>query len=167
MTVALTAVLGTAGGVATAAPALARGPHWQIVPAAPYTIDASSCGFAVGVVPASREFIKVLKTPDGSTISLLTGSLTASLTNLATGKTITENVSGPGKITTFPDGTATVAAKGHNGPIVLTPAVAQRSGLPAVSVTAGALTLSLDPSGNIASATLHGHVLVDVCAALS
>jgi len=163
--VALGALLGMLGGVLTASPALARGPKWQILPSPPFTIDASFCGFAVGVVSTSNEFVKLLKTPDGSVIELVTGLLTVSFTNLATGKTITEKESGPGKFTTFPDGSVTVAAKGINGPIM--PADAARFGLPAVSVTAGALTASFAPDGTITSLSLQGHVLVDVCAALS
>ena len=36
-----------------------------------------------------------------------------------------------------------------------------------ILVVAGALTYSMDPDGNITSLSLHGHVLVNVCAALS
>jgi hypothetical protein len=166
--VVLGAVLGLLGGVLTASPALARGPGWTFQPAAPFTLDASFCGFPVYVAyPVDKEYSKLLKTLDGSTITLITGSLVSTQTNLNTGKTITENVSGPGKFTTNPDGSATLAAKGRNGPISITPADAQRFGLPAVMVTAGALTISLDPNGNITSLSLQGQVLVDVCAALS
>jgi hypothetical protein len=64
-----------------------------------------------------------------------------------------------------PDGSFTVASKGHNG-IFLAPADQKRFGLPGVSVTAGALTQSFAASGRT-SLSLKGHVLVDVCAALS
>jgi hypothetical protein len=116
--------------------------------------------------PVNREYGKVLKSSDGSVVTLVTGSLRVSLTNLNTGKTITENISGPGKLTTYPDGSFTVAGKGHEAP-TLTPADAQRFGLPPLSMTAGALTISLAPDETITSVSLHGHVLVDVCAALS
>jgi hypothetical protein len=59
-----------------------------------------------------------------------------------------------------------VAARGRI-PIILTPADAQRFELPPVSVLAGALTYSFDPDRNITSLPLNGHVLVEVCAALS
>ncbi len=59
-----------------------------------------------------------------------------------------------------------MAAKGPGG-LILTPPSAQQFGLPAVSVLAGALTLTIDPAGNITSLSFHGHVLVNVCAALS
>jgi hypothetical protein len=111
-------------------------------------------------------YSKLLKASDGSMITLFTGSLVGSYTNLETGKTITENESGQEKLTVFPDGSATAAVKGHTG-LFLSPADAKRFGLPAVSVTAGPLTESVDSNGNITSLSLHGHVLVDVCAALS
>jgi hypothetical protein len=51
--------------------------------------------------------------------------------------------------------------------VTLEPAQAEQSGLPILGVTAGPLTASYDPDGNLVSASLHGHVLVDLCAALS
>jgi hypothetical protein len=166
--VALGALLGMLAGVMTAAPALARGPKWQVQPVPPaIALPAALCGFGVRVTfPADREFGKVLKASDGSMTTLVTGSLLASFANRETGKTITENISGPAKVTVFPDGSFTEAAKGLN-PLILTPADAARFGLPNVFVTAGARTVSFAPDGSITSLSLHGHVLVDVCAALS
>jgi hypothetical protein len=165
--VALGALLGMLGGVVTASPALARGPQWQFIPPVPFTLDASYCGFEVAVsFPTGNEFFKLLKTPDGSVILLVTGHVTASFTNLATGKNVTENLSAPQKVTVFPDGSVTVAAKGLND-FILTPAEAAQFGLPTVAVTAGALTVSVAADGSITSVSLHGHVVVDVCAALS
>jgi hypothetical protein len=56
---------------------------------------------------------------------------------------------------------------GGRSPIVLAPADAKRFGLPTVAVLAGRVTFSFDSGGNLTSLSLHGHVLVDVCAALS
>jgi hypothetical protein len=168
--VALGAMLGMFGEVLTASPALAgRGHKWQLLQASPFTIDPSFCGFAVGVTFPSlnKEYIKLLKAPDGSQILLDTGALKVTFTNLSTGKAIAENVSGPAKITIHADGSITLAGKGHGGPVLLTPADAQRFGLPAVSVVAGALTQTIAADGTITSLSLNGHVLVDVCAALS
>jgi hypothetical protein len=165
--VALGALLGMFGGVVTASPALARGPKWQFLPAAPFTLPAEFCGFQVQVTPqVNNRFEKLLKASDGSMILLHTGFLSVSYTNLESGKSITENVSGPLKITVFPDGSVTVADKGRTS-VFLDPADAQRFGLPTVAVTAGALTGSMAPDGSLTSLTLHGHVLVNVCAALS
>jgi hypothetical protein len=165
--VALGALLSMFGGVVTASQALARGPKWQFLPVAPLTLPAAFCGFEVRVTPmVDKVYAKILKASDGSMTFLITGSLKGSYTNLSTGKTFTENHSGPAKVTVSPDGSALVAAKGRN-PLFLTPADAQRFGLPTVSVTAGALTESIAADGSITSLSLHGHVVVDVCAALS
>jgi hypothetical protein len=167
--VALGALLGMFGGVVTASPALAgRGHKWELLQAAPFTFGKSFCGFKLRVTfPAAKEYTKLLKAADGSMLTLTTGSLKSTYTNLSTGKAITENTSGPGKITTHPDGSITARLTGHSG-VLLSPAAAKRFGLPTVSVTAGPLTESVAADGSLTSLSLHGgHVLVDVCAALS
>lgn len=167
MIVALGALLGILGGVVTAAPAFARGPKWQLTAAEPFTLPASFCGFKVRVAPVvNKEFVKVLKASDGSMTFLVTGFSSASFTNVSTGKTITENLSGPGKVTVGSDGSIVFALRGHVG-VFLAPADAKRFGLPTVSVTVGAFNQTTAPDGTITSLSLHGHVAVDVCAALS
>ena len=170
MIVALGALLGMLAGAATASPALAdrRGDGWSIGPAEPFTVPALYCGFEVLVTTVvNEEFTKLLKTADGSMTFLFTGAVTASFTNLQTGKTITETMNGPGEATIGSDGSITEVHTGRNGPFFLAPADAQRFGLPTVSVTASALRFSVDANGAITSLTLHGRVAVDVCAALS
>src|SRR5215470_12368505 len=167
--VALGALLGLFGGVVTAAPALARGAKWQFnaPPPGPVILPADFCGFQIGVsFPVDKEYFKVLKAADGSVTLLITGSLTLTNTNLSTGKTITANISGPGTATFFPDGSVTTAEKGR-AVYALVPADAQRFGVPPIGLTAGPLTTSVDADGNLTSFSLQGHVLVDVCAALS
>jgi hypothetical protein len=57
---------------------------------------------------------------------------------------------------------------GRSGPFpILTPADAKRFGLPTVGVFSGRLAFSIAADGTITSLSLHGHVAVDVCAALS
>lgn len=167
--VALSALLGMFGGLVTASPVFAgRGPKWQLGTANPFTLSALFCGFKVRVTPVvNKEYTKILKTADGSMTFLFTGDVTASFTNLQTGKTITENIPGPGKATIGADGSITEVHTGRNGPFILTPADARRFGLPTVSVTAGALRFSVAANGVITSLSLHGHVLVNVCAALA
>lgn len=166
--VALGALLGMLTGVLTASPALAgRGHKWQLIPAEPFTVPQSYCGFKVRVTfPVSKEYGKLLKASDGSIIDLFTGSLKTTYTNLSTGKAITENTSGPFKVTSRADGTITAANKGLTASF-LSPADAKRFGLPTVAVTAGAETASLAADGTMTSLSLNGHVLVDVCTALS
>ena len=166
---ALGALLCMLGGVVTASPALAgRGPKWQPPSGPPFTLPALYCGFKLRVAfPVNKEYTKILKTADGSKTFLFTGAITASFTNLQTGKTITETMNGPGKATIHPDGSITEVHTGRNGPFILTPADAKRVGLPTVSVTAGKLAFSVAANHVITSLSLHGHVLVNVCAALS
>ena len=168
--VALGALLGMLAGAATASPALAdrRGDGWSIGPAEPFTLPALYCGFEVRMTTVvNEEFTKILKTADGSMTFLFTGAITTSFTNLQTGKTITEKMNGPGKFFGNPDGSFAEVHTGLNGPFFLTPADAQRFGLPTVSVTAGNLAFSIAADGTITSLSLDGHVAVDVCAALS
>jgi len=167
--VALGALLGMLGGAVTASPALARGPKWQFnaPPPGPVILPADFCGFRIGVsFPVDKEYFKVLKAADGSMTLLVTGRLTLTNTNLSTGKTITANISGPGTATFFPDGSVTTEETGR-AVYALVPADAQRFGVPPIGLTAGPLTTSVDVDGNLTSFSLQGHVLVDVCAALS
>jgi hypothetical protein len=168
--VALGALLGLFGGVVTAAPALAggRGDGWQFVPIPRhFTESADECGFVIkGTQLADKVFMKELKTADGTTIFLATGFAKIRLTNPINGKSVTAVTSGPAKVIVHPDGSFTILAKGHE-PVGLAPAEQALSGLPGLSVTAGALTGTFDAHGTLTSLTLHGHILVNVCAALS
>jgi hypothetical protein len=166
--VVLGALLGMFGAVVTASPALARGPKWQFLPKTPVTLPAEFCGFEIRVTfPVNREFVKILKASDGIMIGLFTGTVITSFTNPENGKTITENVSGPAKVTVFPDGSSIALERGRNEFIPIPPSEAARLGVPPVSVTVGNRSVSRAPDGSITSFSLHGHVAVDVCAALS
>ena len=166
--VALCTLLGMVGGVATSTPALAgRGPKWEPLPAHPFTMPAEFCGFKVRVAyPVDRGYVKVLKSSDGTVTTLATGAFKSSYTNLRTGKSVTVNVSGQAKETTRPDGSFTDALKGHTQ-VFFPSDLAQRFGLPRIGVTAGPITVSAAADGSLTSFSFHGHVLVDVCAALS
>jgi hypothetical protein len=167
------AALGAAVGMlaaGAASPALAdgRGGGWQFLPLAPtFTVDPVFCGFQIqGTTLDNMGFVKELKTADGTTAFLTTGADKVSLTNPANGTTITANISGPFKTIVFPDGSVTFAGTGHQFNM-LAPADAARFGLPGFFVSSGGLTLSVAADGTITSLTMHGNVLVDVCAALS
>lgn len=167
---ALGALLGMLGGAVTASPALAsgRGDGWQFAALPPtFTVDPVVCGFEIqGTGLVDKLFFKALKTAAGSMTFLATGARKVSLTNPANGKTITANVSGPFKQTVFPDGSTTFRGKGLQLN-ALAPADQARFGLPGFFVSAGALAMTATADGTITSLSLDGHVLVDVCAALS
>ena len=167
--VALGALLSMLGGVATAAPALAvggRGDGWVFQDFGP-GFTTTNCGFLVQATQdVDNVFAKALKAPDGSMILLFTGAAKITFANPANGKSVSTNVSGPATITVNPDGTAIFAMMGP-GPVDLTPADAARLGLPALFVFAGKGMATVDSAGNIISASLKGHILVNVCATLS
>ena len=168
MTAALGALVGMVAGMMTAGPALAgRGPKWEVVTQEPFTLPADFCGFEIGVSwPMLNEYTKILKAADGSMTFLTTGVDKVTGTNLSNGKSGTSNISGPTKETTFPDGSVTFEGTGLQG-LVLSPADAERFGMPAVGETVGRRTETVDADGNVTSFSLQGRVVVDTCASLS
>jgi hypothetical protein len=168
--VALGALLSMFGGAAAATPALAggRGDGWQFIDFRPgFTTD--NCGFPINVtVDADNVFGRALTAPDGSTIFQFNGAFKLTWTNPANGKSISMNVPGPLKFTVSPDGmTATSTGTGRTA-LDLTPADAAVLGVPAVFVFAGRGTATIDLStGNVISGSIRGHILVNICAALS
>jgi hypothetical protein len=167
--VALGALLGMFGGMVTAAPALAvggRGDGWVFQDFGP-GFTTTNCGFLIQATQdVDNVFMKALTAPDGSMIFLATGAAKITFTNPANGKSVSENASAAAKVTVNPDGTATFVSMGPM-PIDLTPADAARLGVPAVFVFAGRGTAMLDAAGNIISASMDGHILVNLCTALS
>jgi len=163
--VALGALLGMLGGAATASPALARGPKWTFNPPETFTMDGV-CAFPVDVTQTGldKSFTKGIRAADGSTAMLTNGVRDFTFTNPANGKTITTRDSGSTVATFYPDGSLTAVQ--HGAAYVGIVGGAPGSGLPALFESAGKLTLSIDASGNL-SLSLQGHVLVDICAALS
>jgi len=106
----------------------------------------------------------ILKSSDGSMTSLINGSVKTTFTNLSTGKTINANTSGPAKKTESADGSLVFASEGLTA-IALEPPDAKRFGLPTLFVSAGSVTLSFTAEGDTTSVSLHGHALINVCAA--
>ena len=167
---ALGALLSMVGGAVTASPALAagRGDGWQLFPFEPGTATGL-CPFGGFIeFPVSNAFQKVLKSPPGgSAILLLNGSLRISFTNVDTETTITENVTGSGKAIVHLDGSLSIRQEGHLGLITLEAADAERFGLPPLGVIGGVLHEEIAPDGTFTSVSMQGHLLADICAALS
>jgi hypothetical protein len=149
-------------------PASARGPKWEFQPAAPFTLSRDFCAFRVHVTfPNNKEYAKTTENPDGSVTVKITGRFDAKLRRVGTTASVTVNASGPGEITFFPDGSFVADLKGHTVAF-FTQAMVSQFGLPAaVFLWAGPFGETVDANGTITSVTLKGHLLVDVCAALS
>lgn len=152
------------------APASANSdPHRIFLPATPFDLPASFCGFPVHIAyPVDKEYATVSTEPDGSTVYVITGSLFATVTNLDTGKSVTVNASGPGTDTFSPDGTTVTVA--GTGLFLLYATNATQFGFPSsVVVTSGPIHFlgDLTTFTIISMSTPPPHVLVDVCGALS
>ncbi len=132
--------------------------------AGPFEVPAGvACSFGVlGGEPIINN--QVLTTfppePNGDIVQLATGALVFPLTNASTGKSITVNTSGPGRITIHPDGSTTLEAQGRwflglieNAPIAL-------------FISSGRVVISIAADGTPTLVNQSGHV-EDVCALLS
>ena len=84
--------------------------------------------------------------------------------NLATGKTLSYNISGPGTQTVYPDGTIKFDVGGPN--LFWTTRANSFPGVPQLSYTTGHLTLTVAPDGTTPEYNLSGR-RTDVCAALA
>ena len=107
---------------------------------------------AVATFPANQEYALIFTFADGTQKVIITGRLVVRFTNPVNGKSLTANISGPGSNTLSPDGTFVIVMNGT-----------QSDG---VTVSAGHTVVKIDPNGGV-TATFVGHLLVDVCTALS
>jgi hypothetical protein len=116
------AATGVLVGAAAATPG-SDSPHRVPLNNTPFDVGPQVCGFTihVGIVADNEYFTHQETLPDGTLIQQVNGRLVESFTNTDTGKTIVENLSGPGVFTTFPDGSFLVDGTGLNaqffGPI--------------------------------------------------
>ncbi|MFD7154652.1 hypothetical protein ACFV9C_08645 [Kribbella sp. NPDC059898] len=146
----------------------AGGRHRVPVGNTPADIPADVCGFPVhiGVVEDREYVVHRTVNADGSISTRVAGPLVNSLTNLDTGATITYDNGGPGTITTYPDGHATLDFQGHSMAWVRA-AYQARLGAPALRLVSGGRVVgTVDASGDIVELATNGNVL-DGCALLS
>jgi hypothetical protein len=123
----------------------------------PFDISPDVCGFPVHVgIVSDKEFvIHDTTSADGTEVVRITGKLVMSFTNEDTGKTIVENVSGPGTLTFPPDGSFRFDAQGL-GVFIFTPADQASVGEPGIAFFSGHLVVTFPPTGPAQSVTLSG-----------
>jgi len=142
----------------------ARGkPTRSPLPAEPFEAPAGLfCSFGVLSEPVVNN--QVVKTfppePNGDVVQLATGAFVQRLTNTSTGKSITVNISGPGRFTIHPDGSVTLEASGR-----WFFAVVENAPFSAF-INSGHAVLSIGTDGTVTLVSHRGHV-EDVCALLS
>ena len=157
------AVVAAALILAVAAPASADKPLREPFPSEDFVISGS-CDFDVLVHNVeNKEFIKTYFDDDGNpTRQIINGRLVTELTNLETRESIVYNISGPGVITFFEDGSVDFVLRGRS---LLFFFPGEVEDLPLLFVNSGQVTLHIDPEGNTGVEQV-GHV-EDVCAALA
>ena len=156
------------GNAAVPAPMVigqARGkPTRSPLVAGPFEIPAGVvCSFGVfgGEPIVNNQVVKTFPPePNGDVVQLATGAFVFPLTNTSTGKTITVNISGPGRFTIHPDGSTTLEAWGR-----WFFALIENARLSAF-INSGRVVLSIAPDGTATLVSQSGHE-EDVCALLS
>jgi hypothetical protein len=130
-------------------------PTRSLVPFSPIEFPAGVfCSFAVAIeFPVARYVAKTFP-PDanGDVVVLQTGHVTARITNLSTGKSITYNISGPTRYTYHVDGSVTIELPGPQSLLGFN--------------NYGRIVVEVSPEGEFTFVKQTGHA-VDVCAALA
>jgi hypothetical protein len=167
----LLVISGGCSDTAPTAPALEANPRISAIGkptrspllAGPFEIPAGVvCSFGVfGEDIVNNQVVKTFPPgPNGDIVQLATGNFVLRLTNTSTGKSITVNISGPGRFTIHADGSTTLEAWGRwflalieNAPFT-------------AFISSGRVVISFAPDGTATVVSQSGHV-EDVCALLS
>jgi hypothetical protein len=122
------------------------------------------CSFGVTVETiVNNQIVKTFPPePNGDIVQLATGAFVTRLSNTSTGKSITVNISGPGRFTLHPDGSATLEASGRWNFFFID---AVNVGTKAI-INSGHIVLSIAPDGTQTLVSQTGHE-EDVCTLLS
>jgi hypothetical protein len=157
-------------GLLWAGPASATDPRIPLT-ADPVTLPAGQfCqGFDVLVtfVDFNQYIIHAATAPDGTTTLRITGRARATVTNLATGESVSYNISGPGTVVLYPSGN--IKSGDLARPNLLYTSLANSfPGVPTISYTTGHVSFTVDASGLTTSYSLAGGARqTDVCAVLA
>jgi hypothetical protein len=163
-------VVGLIAGAAVAAPAAAAPP----LPSPPYEQELLGtdtegtngyCDFPVLVtVTQGSAHYRESTLPDGTDVIKAEGSAFATVTNETTGKSLSYNISGPGTLAFYPDGSFSLDVHGPN--LLWTTVANSFAGVPQLAYTHGHVLVDVNASGKTVGYSLSGNS-VDVCAALA
>lgn len=150
--------------LAPASTAWARGDGWEPLNNQPFTVEA--CGTTVDATfPMDKEYQQVTTDAEGNQHIKVTGALKVTLTDTATGRSVTYNISGPGTSIAYANGDFLLVATGRNLGI-LTAEQAAALGLPELFVTSGPIRVLIRADGSV-DIQRQGNHLQDICAALT
>ncbi len=134
----------------------------------PGTSTAAAGGYCVFPVLVTysgvRQHYRQSTLPDGTVIQKIEGSVSITVTNQVSGKTLTYNASGPGTVTINPDGSYSFVAHGTN--LFYTTVGNSAPGVPQIEFAVGLISVSVASSGQTLTHSLQGRS-TDVCAALA
>jgi hypothetical protein len=99
------------------------------------------CTFPVRIDEVSHQRDNKSTGPNGATVDHFTGNATATVTNTTTGKKLSYNISGPGTVTSYPDGSFTIDAAGPN--LLWTTVANSYPGVPQIAYTHGHVQVSV------------------------
>jgi len=155
-------------GLLLPAPAAAVDPRELLPTPDPVVLEGYCSGFtAVVTYTQFNQFIVRQTTAADGTVTLdIAGVAKATVTNQTTGESVSYNISGPGTIVIYPDGSFSIDAAGPN--LLWTLPEFSYPGVPTISYTTGHVTLFVDASGQTTSYNLAGGARqTDVCAVLA
>ncbi len=148
----------------TSAAVLAAGNPGRTPVPPPPTVQGNFCG-DLGLITVSADVdswnatMKVFTSSNGTVVLLFTGHQRTIVQG--NGKTLTFDSSGPGRITTYPDGTVTVAGTGHL--FYIGPPGTPQAG---IFLYSGVTVIDISDPTNATVSSYHGNKL-DVCALLA
>jgi hypothetical protein len=153
-------------GLSSAAPAGAKDPRVPLPTPDPVVLVGYCEGFTAVVTftEMNQYIIQQTMAPDGTTTLKIAGHAEATVTNQATGRSASYNISGPGTVVSSPDGAFSIDAHGPN--LLWTTPENSFPGVPTISYTTGHVTLQVAASGLTTSYQLRGRQ-TDVCAVLA
>jgi hypothetical protein len=156
-------------GLVVASPTLAADPRSPVPLPDPNPIvlpAAQYCGdFTVNVTVTdfNQYIVRSTTAPNGTVTMRITGRARAIVTNVATGASVSYNISGPGTLVFNSDGSFSGDVAGPN--LLWTTLANSFPGVPTISYTTGHVTFAVAPSGLTTSYSLAG-ARTDVCAVL-
>jgi hypothetical protein len=157
-------------GLLLAAPAGASDPRLPLPTPDPLELKGYCKGFTAVITwtEFNQYIIQATTSPDDITTLKISGSAQAIVTNKATGESVTYNVSGPGTVVLYPDGSFSIDVGGPNLLWTLQKNLKDFPDVPTISYTTGHVTVEVDASGQTTSYTLAGGARqTDVCAVLA
>jgi hypothetical protein len=162
---AATLVVMMAMGALLVAPAAAEDPRIPLDPTQDQTLEGYCEDFNVAMTfTDANQYIIHETISDGTTTLDITGRARVTLTNVSTGTAVSYNISGPGTIVFYSDGSFSVDAHGPN--LFWTLPVNSFPGVPTISYTTGDVAFQVNASDNTTFYSLSGNQ-TDVCAVLA